>query len=114
MGRPFFAYMLLCADGSFYVGQTDDLEKRIDQHEAGVGCAYTAKRLPVRLAWSQEFGKREEAKEAEARLKGWSRAKKQALIRNDFESVSALAKKQDWVSYRERRIAEKGEGEGRP
>ena len=104
--------MLLCSDGSFYVGQTDDLEKRIDEHEASVGCAYTAKRLPVRPVWSQEFGTREEAKEAEARVKGWSRAKKQALIRNDFESVSALAKKQDWVSYRERR--ERREDESTP
>jgi len=95
--------MLACADGSFYVGHTDDLENRVNEHQAGVNCAYTSERHPVRLVWSQEFGSREQAQEAEARLKGWSRAKKQALIRNDFESISALAKKRDWASYRERR-----------
>ncbi len=110
--KPFFAYMLRCGDGSFYVGSTDDLENRVNDHQAGVGCAYTTKRLPVELVWFQEFGTRLQAKEAETQIKGWSRAKKQALIRNDFELVSALGKKQDWVAYRERR--ERLEAEGDP
>ena len=88
------------------MGHTDDLKKRINEHQTGVGCIYTSKRLPVMLVWSQEFGSREQAKEAEARLKGWSRAKKQALIRNDFESVSEFAKKQDWLSYREHKLVD--------
>ena len=89
---PFWAYMLHCRGGAFYTGQTDDLEFRVAQHQAGKGAAFTAERLPVELAWSQEFGTRDEAKEAEARIKGWSRAKKLALIRGDWTAISALAK----------------------
>ena len=103
MALPFFAYMLLCSDNSYYVGYTDDLQKRFTEHEAGVGCVYTANRLPVRLVWSQEFATRDEAKAAEAQLKGWSRAKKEALIRGDFGGLSALAKKKDWDAYRQRK-----------
>lgn len=102
MAQPFFAYMLLCSDASFYVGHTDDLPKRVAEHESGVGCEYTAKRLPVTLVWSQEFSTREDAKEAEARLKRWSRAKKQALIRADFDALKTLAKKKDWSRHKER------------
>ena len=89
---PFWAYMLHCHGGAFYTGQTDDLEFRVAQHQAGKGAAFTAERLPVELVWSQEFGTRNEAKEAEARLKGWSRAKKLALIRGDWEAISTLAR----------------------
>jgi predicted GIY-YIG superfamily endonuclease len=91
MTQPFFAYILECGDGSYYVGHTDDLARRVSQHHAGVGCAWTASRLPARLVWSQEFCTREEAKETERQLKGWSRAKKIALVRGDFELLHALA-----------------------
>ena len=64
---PFWAYMLHCRGGAFYTGQTDDLEFRVAQHHAGKGAAFTAERLPVELVWSQEFGTRDEAKEAEAK-----------------------------------------------
>lgn len=90
MGKPFFVYLLRCADGSYYVGQTDELEHRLAEHQAGQGCEYTRKRVPVELVWKAEFTTREEAKEMEARLKGWSRAKKRALIDNDWELISKL------------------------
>ncbi|MBT2187644.1 GIY-YIG nuclease family protein [Sphingobium nicotianae] len=90
---PFWTYMLHCADRSFYVGHTDALDQRIAQHDQGVASAHTATRLPVKLVWSQEFGTRAEALEAERKLKGWSRAKKLALIRGDWALISALAKK---------------------
>ncbi len=61
MGKPFFAYMLRCADASYYMGHTDDLEKRVAEHQAGEKCGYTFERRPVRLMWSQEFWTREEA-----------------------------------------------------
>ena len=80
MVRPFFTYMLRCADGSYYVGHTDDIERRITQHETGAGSGYTATRLPVQLVWFEEFPTREEAKAAEAQVKNWSRRKKEALI----------------------------------
>lgn len=103
MPKPFFAYMLLCADDSYYVGHTDELEKRFVEHQSGQGCAYTATRCPVELVWSQEFATRDEAKEAETQIKGWSRAKKKALIDGDFDMISLLAKKQDWDAYRRRK-----------
>ena len=62
MGRPFFAYMLRCADGSYDVGHTDDLEKRLFEHNEGGKCAYTESRRPLLLIWSQEFPSREEAR----------------------------------------------------
>ncbi|MDP2881670.1 MAG: GIY-YIG nuclease family protein [Azonexus sp.] len=89
----FHAYLLRCADGSYYAGHTDDLTRRLGQHRAGECGGYTAKRLPVELAWSQEFASREEALAAEQQIKGWSRAKKEALMVGDWGRISALAKK---------------------
>ena len=88
----FWAYMLHCNAGRFYVGHTDDLERRIGQHETGAIPGFTRNYLPVKLVWSAEFPTREEAKAAEKQIKGWSRAKKLALIRSDWEEISRLAK----------------------
>ena len=88
----FWAYMLHCADRSFYVGHTDDLDARIGAHQSGLIPGYTSKRLPVTLVWSDEFPSRYEALEAERRIKGWSRAKKLALIRGDWSLISDLAR----------------------
>ncbi|HAF40778.1 MAG TPA: GIY-YIG nuclease family protein [Sphingobium sp.] len=89
---PFRTYMLHCADRSFYVGHTDHLETRIAQHESGEIPGYTQTRRPVKLVWSQSFGTRMEVLEAERRMKGWSRAKKLALIREDWTLISSLAR----------------------
>ena len=89
----FWVYLLECGDGSYYTGHTDDLERRVAQHEAGACGGYTATRLPVRLAWTQDFGTREEALEREMQVKRWSRAKKKALCQGDWEEVSRLARK---------------------
>jgi putative endonuclease len=88
----FWTYLLRCADGSYYAGHTDQLEARIDQHQCGRGSDYTARRQPVTFVCSQDFGTRIEALEAERRIKGWSRAKKEALIACDWEKVSLLAR----------------------
>ena len=89
----FHAYMLRCADGSYYAGQTDDLENRVKMHEAGDIAGYTQNRRPVALVWSQEFGSRDEALAAEQQIKGWSRKKKEALIDGDWEAISRLSRK---------------------
>lgn len=91
MGKPFFVYLLRCVDDSYYAGHTDELQRRIAEHQAGEGGEYTKTRTPVELVWSAEFTTREEAKAMEARIKGWSRAKKTALINNDWEMISMLA-----------------------
>lgn len=87
----FFAYMLRCADGSFYLGHTDDLEERIEQHHSGEVLGYTHTRRPLELVWQQAFEAREEALAAERQVKGWSRAKKQALIQGDWKRIQQLA-----------------------
>ncbi len=87
----FATYMLRCSDGSFYVGHTDDLETRIAQHHAGALPGYTHDRRPLELVWRESFGSRDEALSAERQIKGWSRAKKEALIRGDWDAVSAAA-----------------------
>ena len=88
-------YMLRCADGSFRVGSTkgDNLASRLAQHQAGFGENYTPVRRPVRLAWSRDFNAYDEASAAEHQLKGWSRAKKEALVTGDWDLVRVLAKK---------------------
>ncbi len=84
--------MLRCSDGSYYVGQTDDLEKRVAEHQTGAVQGYTATRHPVELVYSAEFATRDEAVEREQQLKGWSRAKKEALIEGDWSRIHDLAK----------------------
>ena len=88
-----FVYILLCADKSFYVGSAtgDDLAIRINQHNQGYFPGYTFSRRPVELVWSQHFDRVTDAIAAERQIKGWSRAKKQALIRSDWETVQKLA-----------------------
>jgi predicted GIY-YIG superfamily endonuclease len=88
----FYAYLLRCNDGSYYAGHTDDLDLRMAQHETGALGGYTAPRRPVRLVWSDSFPTRDEAFAAERKIKGWSRAKKEALIAGDWERVQALAR----------------------
>ena len=88
----FWVYIVRCADGSYYTGHTDNLEHRIAMHQHGDIPGYTSKRRPVELVYSQPCSTREEALGAELQIKGWSRAKKEALIRADWEAVSALAR----------------------
>ena len=87
----FWTDMLHCAGGAFYVGHTDNLERRIAQHEAGEIAGFTHGKLPVKLVWSESFAQRIEALAMERRIKGWSRAKKMALIRGDWEDIARLA-----------------------
>lgn len=104
---PYYAYMLKCADGSYYTGSTTNLELRLAEHEAGLDPkAYTYSRRPIQLVWFQEFVTHDEAFRAEHQIKGWSRAKKEALIRNDWEEIHRIVKDE-----RERREHKKtGEG----
>jgi tRNA/rRNA methyltransferase len=89
----FHTYMLLCADRSFYVGHTDDLDARFAAHQSGLLPGYTQGRRPVQLVWQQEFAEREQAFAVERQIKGWNRAKKEALIRNDWDAVQLLSRK---------------------
>jgi predicted GIY-YIG superfamily endonuclease len=95
--KPFWLYMLRCADGSYYVGHTDDLEKRVAEHQAAAIPGHTCARRPVSLVYAAEMVTRDEAIQRERQLKGWSRAKKEALVRGDWERVHTLARGPDRV-----------------
>ena len=90
---PFWVYILRCADGSYYTGHTDSLEKRIAEHSSGAVPGYTTSRRPLRLAFACDFETREEALGAELQIKGWSRAKKEALMSDDWSKLSELARR---------------------
>ncbi len=91
----FWCYMLQCRGGYLYVGHTDDLEHRMAPHTTAALPGFTADHQPVELVWSQDFPTRYEAQVAEKKLKGWSKAKKLALIQGDWARISELAKKKD-------------------
>jgi putative endonuclease len=89
-----YIYMLRCADGSYYVGSARrGLERRLSEHNNGVFGGYTSRRLPVELVWSEHFPDITDAIAVERQIKGWSRAKKEALIKGDYASIKALAKR---------------------
>ncbi|KTD22794.1 endonuclease [Legionella lansingensis] len=90
----FFVYILQCRDKSYYTGHTDNLENRLYQHQNKLlpNC-YTSTRLPVNLMYSQAFPSREEALAAEQQIKGWTRRKKEALIHQNWQSLSNYAKR---------------------
>jgi putative endonuclease len=85
-------YILECSDKSYYIGSTSDIAKRLEKHSAGKGAAWTAKRLPVRLIYQEQYKDKFEALNRERQLKGWSRAKKEALIKNDMDLLAKLSK----------------------
>ncbi|MFY9665948.1 MAG: GIY-YIG nuclease family protein [Candidatus Cybelea sp.] len=88
----YFVYMLLCADGSFYVGITNNLERRVGEHVVGLDPrCYTFKRRPLELVYSSDFCSVNDAIAWEKHLKGWSRAKKTALIASDWNRIHQLA-----------------------
>jgi putative endonuclease len=90
-----FVYILRCSDGSFYVGSAtgDSLDKRMAEHQSGTFPGYTATRRPVELVWSQHFDRITDAIAVERQIKGWSRAKKAALIKEDWTLLQSKAKR---------------------
>src|SRR5207248_7373162 len=95
LGR-IYLYIVRCADGSYYAGTTRaSLELRIAQHNDGTFGGHTSTRRPVVLVYHQEFDRISDAIAAERRVKGWTRAKKEALIRSDFARLRMLARGRD-------------------
>ncbi|WP_240917069.1 GIY-YIG nuclease family protein [Nocardioides sp. HDW12B] len=87
-----WVYILRCADDSYYVGSTTNLEVRVYEHQQGRGAAYTRRRLPVELAWSQECESVAEAFGLEKQYQNWSRAKREALIKGEYDALPRLAR----------------------
>jgi putative endonuclease len=95
-----YMYILECCDGSFYTGSTKNLPRRLWQHQNGMGANHTAKRLPVKLVYAEEFEHVADAFYREKQVQGWSRAKKMALIQGDRDKLHILAECQNESHYR--------------
>lgn len=76
----YYVYIVLCSDASYYIGSTNDLEKRLKTHNDGQGAKYTRSRRPVRLVYHETYADKSEALRRERELKGWKRAQKDALV----------------------------------
>ena len=87
-----YMYILRCRDGSYYVGSTIDLERRPAQHQLGQGARYTAERLPVELAYVEEFSRIDDAFAREKQVQNWGRAKRLALIEGRFDDLPGLSR----------------------
>jgi tRNA/rRNA methyltransferase len=87
----FWLYILRCSDGSYYTGHTDDLDRRIAEHQSGAFKGYTSQRRPVELMFSENFQTRLEALDRERQIKDWSRKKKEALFRGDWDGIQRAA-----------------------
>ena len=90
-----FVYILKCADGSFYVGSATDIEDRLKRHNSGNGAVFTAMRRPVKLVYWEPYQNLDDAIKRERQIKRWSRSKKEALIKGEFETLKKLSKSHD-------------------
>ncbi len=85
-------YILECANKTYYVGSTRDLQRRLEEHKSGMGANYTRKHLPVKLIFYEEFNRVDDAYYRECQVKNWSSKKKIALINSDKNSLKLLSK----------------------
>jgi predicted GIY-YIG superfamily endonuclease len=85
-----YVYILRCADGGLYIGETQDLDWRVERHNDGTACIFTRTRRPVSVAYREICRDRAAAKARERQLKRWSRSKKEALIAGDFGLLKRL------------------------
>jgi putative endonuclease len=97
-----FTYILKCADDSYYTGSTKDLERRLEQHRNGEASNHTASRLPMELVYVEEFDRIDNAFYREKQIQNWSRAKKEALINNNLESLKELSECKNETHYKNR------------
>ena len=95
-----FMYILLCSNGQFYTGSTNDLENRMDQHLNGEGSNFTRKHLPFKLVYFEEFGRIDDAYHREKQVQNWSKAKKEALIKRDKNRLHELAECRNETHYK--------------
>jgi len=88
-----YMYILQCCDNSYYVGSTNNLELRLEEHNHGIGAEYTKHRLPVKLVYFEECFSIKEAFLREKQVQGWSRKKREALINGQYEKLPELSRK---------------------
>ena len=103
---PYYVYILKCSDDTYYTGSTNDLSTRVEQHQQGADpTSYTASRRPVQLVWSEEVPTFHEALTHEHQIKGWTRAKKEALIREAWDEVHRIVQEERVTRERQKRLA---------
>ncbi|MCH8157390.1 MAG: GIY-YIG nuclease family protein [Nitrospinae bacterium] len=91
--KKYFVYILKCSDNSYYTGVTNNVEKRVSEHQEGwIKECYTYNKRPVQLVFQEEFRLVDQAIQSEKQIKGWSRKKKEALIRGDYDQLPELSK----------------------
>ena len=88
-----YMYILKCKDNTYYIGSTDNLTLRIEEHNNGEGAAYTKDRLPVQLVYYEECRNVKDAYLREQQIKGWGRKKKEALMKGDIESLKKFSER---------------------
>jgi putative endonuclease len=94
--HSYYVYIVECSDKSYYTGVTNDVERRLWEHNNGDDKkSYTYKRRPVQLKYCEHFLQIQNAIAWEKQLKGWSRKKKEALFNDDWEEIKYLAKSKD-------------------
>jgi len=93
-----YLYILQCSDDQYYTGSTHGLEKRMEEHQLGLGANFTRKYLPVKLIYFEEFERIDDAFYREKKVQGWSRRKKEALISRQIGVLHELAKCQNETS----------------
>jgi len=99
--KYYHVYIVECFDGSFYTGFTNDIERRLQEHNEGIDTkAYTYKRRPVKLVFQTEFTEPTKGIEFEKQVKGWSRKKKIALIKNDMNMLKKLSECKNETNYK--------------
>jgi len=111
MLKYFFTYIVECSDKSYYTGITNDIDRRLAEHNEGENKnAYTFKRRPVTLVYAEQFLQPEPAIEFEKQIKGWSRQKKEALINDNWDKIQELAKCKNETSHLNFEKIKKGSG----
>ena len=92
---PYYVYILQCSNGTFYTGSTSNPQERVFDHVSGFDPkAYTFQLRPVKLVWAEEFEIRIDALSIEKQIKGWSHAKKQALVEENFKEIHQIVKQE--------------------
>ncbi|GAC1314449.1 MAG: GIY-YIG nuclease family protein [Mucilaginibacter sp.] len=92
--HQYFVYILQCKDGSYYTGITNNMDRRLYEHENGFDPkSYTFKRRPVKLVFQENFDNVNQAIVFEKQVKGWRRAKKEAIINGDWHLLPELSQK---------------------
>jgi putative endonuclease len=86
-----YMYILKCANNTYYTGSTKDLERRIEEHQTGFGANYTKKHLPVELVYFEKFDRIDFAFIREKQVQNWSRKKKEALIKGEYELLKKFS-----------------------